>query len=160
MVWMDHSLFNHLPIEGNMGWFQFLAVSICVWVFVWKLWCWEGLGAGGEGDRRGWDGWMASLTQWTWVRVNSGSWRWTGRPGVLRFMGSQRVGHDWATELNWTEVSCLWDQSLLGHLLDCVVIQCVVFKEPAKLFLREAVPFYILTAVDGWASFSLHSINI
>ena len=52
---------------------------------------------------RGWDGWMASPTQWAWVWVNSGSWWWTGRPGVLRFMGSQRVGHDWATELNWTE---------------------------------------------------------
>ena len=66
----------------------------------WKrLWCWEGLGAGGEGDDRGWDGWMASLTRWTWVWVNSRSWWWTGRPGVLRFMGSQRVGHDWATEL-------------------------------------------------------------
>ena len=51
----------------------------------------------------GWDGWMASLTLWTWVWVNSGSWWWTGRPGVLRFMESQRVGHDWATELNWTE---------------------------------------------------------
>ena len=59
--------------------------------------------AGRKGDDRGWDGWMASLTQWTWVWVNSGSWWWTGRPGVLRFMGSQRVGHDWATELNWTE---------------------------------------------------------
>ena len=60
-------------------------------------------GAGGEGDDRGWDGWMASPTQWTWVWVDSGSWRWTGRPGVLRSMGSQRVRHDWATELNWTE---------------------------------------------------------
>ena len=69
----------------------------------WKrLWCWEGLGAGGEGDDRGWDGWMASLTRWTWVWVNSGNWWWTGRPGMLQFMGSQRVGHDWATELNWT----------------------------------------------------------
>ena len=68
----------------------------------WKrLWCWEGLGAGGEGDDRRWDGWMASPTRWTWVWVNSGSWRWTGRPGVLWFMGSQRVGHDWTTELNW-----------------------------------------------------------
>ena len=69
----------------------------------WKwLWCWEGLGAeGGEGDNRGWDGWKASLTRCTWVWVNSGSWWWTGRPGVLRFMGSQRVGHDWVTELNW-----------------------------------------------------------
>jgi len=50
---------------------------------------------------RGWDGWKASLTRWTWVWVNSGSWWWTGRPGVLRFMESQRVGHDWVTELNW-----------------------------------------------------------
>ena len=94
----------------------------------WKDWCWswnsntlatwckelthlkrpgccEGLMAGGEGDDRGWDGWMASLTQWTWVWVNSRSWWWTGRPGVLRSMGSQRVGHDWATELNWTDFS-------------------------------------------------------
>ena len=68
----------------------------------WKRpWCWEGLRAGGEGDDRGWDGWMASPARWTWVWVNSGSWWWTGRPGVLWFMGSQRVGHDWATELNW-----------------------------------------------------------
>ena len=68
----------------------------------WKRpWCWEGLGAGGERDDRGWDGWMALPTQWTWVCVNSGSWWWTGRPGVLRFMRSQRVRHDWATELNW-----------------------------------------------------------
>ena len=66
-----------------------------------RPWCWEGFGAGGEGDDRGWDGWMASPTRWTWVWVNSGSWWGTGRPGVLRFMGSQRVGHDWATELNW-----------------------------------------------------------
>jgi len=71
----------------------------------WKrLWCWEGLGAGGEGDNRGWDGWMASPNRWSGVWVNSGRWWWTGRPGVLRFMGSQRVGHDWATELNWTEL--------------------------------------------------------
>jgi len=68
-----------------------------------KDWCWEGLGAGGEGDDRGWYGWMASLTLWTWVWVNSGRWWWTGRPGVLRFMGSQRVGHDWATDLIWSE---------------------------------------------------------
>ena len=69
-----------------------------------KLWCWEGLGAGGEGDHRGWDGWMASPTQWTWVWVDSRSWWWTGRPGVLQFTGSQRVRPDWATELNCTEL--------------------------------------------------------
>ena len=59
--------------------------------------------AGGEGDSRGWDGWMASWTQWTWVWVGSRSWWWSGRPGVLQFMGWQRVGHDWVTELNWNE---------------------------------------------------------
>ena len=64
-----------------------------------RPWCWERLRARWEGDDRGWDGWMASPTQWTWVWVDSGSWWWTGRPGVLRFMGSQRVRHDW-TELN------------------------------------------------------------
>ena len=61
----------------------------------------EGLGAEGKGDDRGWDGWMASPTQWTWVWMNSRRWWWTRRPGMLRFMGSQRVGHNWATELNW-----------------------------------------------------------
>ena len=66
-----------------------------------------GIGAGGEGDDRGWDGWITSLTRWTWVWVSSGSWWWTGRPGVLRFMGSRRVGHNWATELNWTELMYL-----------------------------------------------------
>ena len=75
----------------------------------WKrLWCWEGLGAGGEGDDRGWDVWMASLTRWMWVWVNSGNWWWTGRPGMLQFMGSQRVGHDWS-ELNWTELNAKWN---------------------------------------------------
>ena len=59
-----------------------------------------GIGAGGERDARGWDGRIASLTRWTWVWVNSRSLWWTQRRGVLRFMGSQRVGHDWATELN------------------------------------------------------------
>ena len=58
---------------------------------------------GGEGDNRGQDGWTASLIQWTWVWVDSGCWWWTGRPGLRWFMGSQRVRHDWATELNWTE---------------------------------------------------------
>ena len=60
--------------------------------------CWERLKAGGEGNNRGWDGWMASLTQWTWVWASSGSWWWTWKPGVLQSMGLQRVGHDWVTE--------------------------------------------------------------
>ena len=60
-----------------------------------RPWCWERLKAGG------WDGWRASLTQWTWVWVNSRSWWWTGRPGGLQSMGLQRIGHNWGTELNW-----------------------------------------------------------
>ena len=67
------------------------------------------IGGGGEGDDRGWDGWMASLTRWTWVWVNSGSWWWTGRLGMLWFLGSQIVRHDWATELNWCySFCCVW----------------------------------------------------
>ena len=77
---------------------------LCEELTHWKrLWCWEGLETGGEGDDRGWDGWMASLTCWTWVWVNSGSWWWTERTGMLQFMGSQRIRHDWSTERNWTE---------------------------------------------------------
>ena len=91
--------------QGNHNWkrhkyLMFIAALFTV-VGHKRLWCWEGLGSGEEGDNRGWDGWMASPTRWTWVWVNSGSWWWTGRPGVLQFMGSQRVGHDWATELTW-----------------------------------------------------------
>ena len=90
------------------------AINILVDAFWWSVCAGllgidVGLGAGREGDDRGWDGWMASLTRWTWVWVNSGSWWWTGWPGVLRFVGSQRVRHDWATELNWTAINILVD---------------------------------------------------
>jgi len=64
-----------------------------------RPWCWERLKAGGEGDDRGWDGWMAAPTWWTWVWASSGSWWWTGKPGMLQSMGSQKVRHDWMTEL-------------------------------------------------------------
>ena len=66
-----------------------------------RPWCWERLRAGREGDTRGWDCWMASPTQWTWVWVDSGSWWWTVRPGMLQSMVSQRVRYDW---VNWTEL--------------------------------------------------------
>ena len=79
-----------------------------------RHWCWERLRAG-EGDDRGWDGWVASPSQSTWVWVHSRSWWWTGRHGVLWFMGSQRVGHDWATEMNWTELNWTILQSNLVH---------------------------------------------
>ena len=94
---------------------QYLVTS-CEELTHWKrLWYWEGLGAGGEGDDRGWDDWMASLTRWTCVWVDSRSWWWTGRPGVLQCMGSQRVGHDWATELNWTYSTTYLSIPLCNH---------------------------------------------
>ena len=74
--------------------------------------CWERLRAGGEGDGRGWDDWMASQTQWTWVLVDSRSWWWTGRPGVLQFMGLQGVVHDWETELNLTNTLLYSNQNI------------------------------------------------
>ena len=79
-----------------------------------KLECFYTFG-GDVGDDRGWDGWIASPTRWAWVWVDSGSWWWTGRPGMLRFMGSKRVRCDWATELNWTEngIQQLWKQRVL-----------------------------------------------
>ena len=90
-------------LEGLMLKLQSL-VSWCEELTHLKIpWCWKRLKDRGEGDDRGWDNWMASPTQWTWVWVNSRSWWWTGRLGVLWSMGLQRVGHDWVTELNWTE---------------------------------------------------------
>jgi len=87
--------------------------------------CWERLKAGREGDDKGWDSWMVSPTQWTWVWVNTGIWWWTGRPGMLKSMGSQTVGHNWATELNWTQwchpfsknVSCFYVFVLLQTII-------------------------------------------
>ena len=91
----------------NRGWDGWMA-SLTQWTWVWvRLWCWEGLGSGREGDDRGWDGWMASLTRWMWVWVNSGSWWWTG---ILWFMGLKRVRHDWATELKNSD-------SIQNHIL-------------------------------------------
>ena len=77
-----------------------------------RPWCWEWLKAGEEEDDRGWDGWMASPTQWTGVWVNPRSRRWTGKPGVLQCTVSQRVWHDWATAVNWT-------QPLEGTVVPC-----------------------------------------
>ena len=92
-----------------------------------RLWCWERLKAGGEGDNRGWDGWMASPTQWTWVWINSRNWWWTRRPGVLQSMESQRVRHNWATELNWTED--------LNHLMSQNELVVHVFSFPSQSIL-------------------------
>ena len=136
----------------------------------WKrLWCWEGLGAGGEGDYRGWDGWMASLTRWTWVWVNSGSWWWTGRPGMLQFMGSQS-----RTRLsNWTELKEIKQFTLahrypwIGHLLLLPVL-CKVAAVAAKSFQMcptlcdpidgsspgSSVPGILLARILEWVAIS------
>ena len=96
------SALGFLRREWCWSWNSGILATLCEELTHWqRLWCWEGLGAGGEGDDRGRDGWMASLTRWMWVCLNFGSWWWTGRPGVLRFIGLQRVGHDWATDLIW-----------------------------------------------------------
>ena len=91
---------------------------LCEELTHWKRpWCWERLKVGGEGDDGGWGGWVASPTQWPWVWVSSGSWRWTGKPVVLQSMRSQRVGLkqlNWATELNW---QCLHGSYTIPFLL-------------------------------------------
>ena len=85
---------------------QSIANTLAIWceeLIYWKRpWSWVRLKAGGEGDARGWDDWMASPTRWTWVWVSSRSWWMTGKPGMLQSMGLQRVRHNWVTELNWT----------------------------------------------------------
>ena len=92
--------------DWHWSWNSSTLATSCKELTCWKRpWCWEELEAEGEGDDRGWDGWMASSTRRTWVWVNSGSWWGTGRPGVQQFMGLQKVGPYWATKLNWTELS-------------------------------------------------------
>ena len=103
-----------------------------------RLWCWARLKAGGEGDDRGWAGWMASLIRWTWVWASSGRWWRTGKPGVMQSTGSQRVGHDWATEqqqrsihslnpLIAKSVLCAHESASLSQISSCV---CVFYLIP------------------------------
>ena len=116
--------------------------TLCEELTHWKRpWCWKGLG---EGDDRRWDGWMASPTWWAWVWVNSGSWWWTGRPDVLRFMGSQRVGHNWLTELN-----CYLGYSLYSNFLLLPVISF-------KLSSTHLIPPSIQELIKDHPKFSCH----
>ena len=111
----------------------------------WKRpWCWEGLGAEGEGDDRGWDGWMASLSQWTWVWVDSGRWWWTGRPGMLWFMRLQRIGHDWVTELNWTEPKKKKKEKKMSW-------GCLFLSIPCNLFVQ----FGAISTLRLWQNLSV-----
>ena len=119
---------------------QYLANS-CEELTHWKrLWCLEGLGAGEEGDDKGWDGWMASPTRWTWVWVNSGRWWWTGRPGVLQFMGSQTVRQDWATELNWSSTPHLFFSKIGSNCCSILLDPLLTWKFQCT-FPSHRVPF-------------------
>ena len=109
----NHSILKEISpensLEGMMlSWNSNTVTAWCKELTHWKRpWCWERLKAWGEGDDRGWDGWMASLTRWSWVWINSRSWWRTGKPGMLQSMGWQRIGHNWATELNWTLIDTI-----------------------------------------------------
>ena len=115
----------------------------------WKRpWLWERLKAGGEGDDRGWDGWMASPTQWTWVWVNSRSWWWTGRPGVLQSMGRKELD---TTELNWI--------SLLFNMLSRLVI-AVLPKSKRLLISRLQSPSAVILEPKNIKFLSFHCFPI
>ena len=131
--------------EWCWGWNSSTLATSCEEMTHWKrLWCWEGLGAGGEGDDQGWDGWMASLTRWTWVWVNSGSWQWTGRPGVLRSMRSQRVGYYWVTEQQQMSRNFLF--TLCNHLSPSNFAQLLLF-----LLLLLLLLFLLLLSLSSRA---------
>ena len=130
--------------NGNQSWMSLEGLMLKLNINTLATWCkelthlkrpwyWERLKVGGEGDNRGWHGWMASPTQWTWVWINSGSWWWTGRPGMLQSMGSQRV--DVTEQLNWTEL--IWARfSQMNKLLYCH------FKGKGTLLESGLLTFY------------------
>ena len=107
-----------------------------------RPWCWRGLGTGEEGDDRGWDGWMASSTRWTWVWVNSRSLWWTERPGMLQFMGFQRVKHNWVTELNW----CLYDYLQNWHMKKSLKKSLEIESAIIKIYRTNECSFLISIA--------------
>ena len=124
---LDCKEIQPVNLKGNQSWISIggtdaEAESPILWPPDVKNWLiWKDPDAGEDWRREekgmtGWVGWMASVTQWTWVRVDSGSWWWTGRPGVLQCMGSKRVGHNWAAELNWTCLNFSNDSSMLTNI--------------------------------------------
>ena len=125
--------------------------------------CWERLRAGGEWDDRGWDGWMASPTRWAWVWVDSGSWWWTGRPGMLQFMGSQRVGHDWVNELNWSRERrrSVWSDGVMSssHFVlysgKPVPALCLISLTPGQ----QGLHWSLLCIISPWSSQKSHEID-
>ena len=128
----------------------------------WKRpWSWERLKAGGEGGDRGWDGWMASLTQWTWVWANSSWWWRTGKPGVLQSMGSQRVRQNWKTELNWTIILSPFQgysrikRKTFGPTVG--VNRTEITKNPGDLPIFKKIIFYGFIQA-GWTKWYLERV--
>ena len=126
---LDSKEIKPVNLKGNQSWIFIGRIGAGAWtsntLATWcevlthlkRPLCWERLKAGGQVDDRGWGGWRASPTQWTWVWASSRSWWWTGKPDVLQSMGSQRVRYDWATELNWKFLSLLMGKILPYWLL-------------------------------------------
>ena len=133
---------------------QYLAIG-CKELTHWKRpWYWERLKAGGEGDDRGWAGGMASLTQWTWVWANSGSWWWTGKPGVLQSMGSQRVGHDLVTNQQCTELYiCFFSLIIMLWPFSYVTTYFFFLPRASILFMDVKKIIFILKLT--WAYFEV-----
>ena len=134
------------PKGNSERWWSWSSNTLATWceeLIHWKRpWCWERLKAGGEGEHGGWDRWMASPMWWTRVWASSGNWWWTGKPGVLQSMESQRVGHNWATQLNWTckvfQVFC-WSLFFFGlsslEIMVCIRVIFVVVWSPSHVWL-------------------------
>ena len=117
-----------LSVHWKDWWWSWNSNTLATWWEESTHWkrpcCWERLKAGGEGDDRGWDGWMASPAWWTWVSASPGSWWWTGRPGMLQSMGSQRVWYNWVIEL--TDVAVVWSLSHVWLFVASWTIACQV----------------------------------
>ena len=139
----------------------------------WKRpWRWERLRTAGEGGDRGWDGWMTPPTRWTWVWARFGSWGWTGKPGVLQSMGSQRVRHNWATSLNWTENKYIFNflrncqlvllggyTSFLPTISEWKFSAFSIFKNIWHSLYFSMLPFLVYMCKDISCWFQFHSIN-
>ena len=124
-------------LEGLMVKLKHQQITWCAELSYWKRsWCWERLKAGGEGHNRGWDGWMASLTQWTWVWASSWSWWWAQKPRMLQSTGSQSVRQNWLTEMNWCWMKIHVNQEVCSQpnfLLKMNELQWVHFQNNRNL---------------------------
>ena len=107
------------------------------------------LKAGGERDDRGWDGWMASPTQWTWVWASSRSWWWTGKPDMLQSTGLQRVRYSWATELNWWLIHFVVQQKLTQHCKAIILQNCNDYLKLSTSISKPVLPDIDTDCVQG-----------